>query len=490
LTPAVLAVALLAAGCNSDGGLLPLGSSKANAPIPPALLADMQTKDMAKESPILVRLFKEEAELELWKQDRTGRYVLLKTYPICRWSGELGPKIKEGDRQAPEGFYNITPGQMNPNSAYYLSFNLGYPNAYDQALGRTGSQLMVHGDCSSRGCYAMTDEQISEIFAMGRESFFGGQKSFQVQAYPFRMTPENMARHRNNPNYAFWKMLKRGNDHFEVTRLEPKVDVCEKKYVFDAEPANASTPLRFNPAGACPAYTVPQDVADAVNDKQRRDEIQTAQMIAKGAPVAPVRSYADGGMNPVFLTALNRTDARVTAGEAPLATPIRTEAGTIPTSVNPPRLADPAAVPAAPTLAAAPSKPAATIAARPKPAEEPSLTSRIGSLFKPAEKPARVATTEPAETPRKESITSRIKSGLGLRSPETTGTTEPAKPASSASAVPGAIRPAQPVPAEPKAAAAPAPAGATTPSANGSLMAGAQPIPQASSFDSRWSAFH
>ena len=124
---------------------------------------------------------------------------------------------------------------MNPNSQYYLSFDLGYPNAFDRAHGRTGAQLMVHGDCSSRGCYAMTDEQIAEIYALGRESFFGGQRSFQVQAYPFRMTPQNMAKHRNNPNIAFWKMLKKGNDHFEVTRPEPKVDVCEKRYVFDAQ---------------------------------------------------------------------------------------------------------------------------------------------------------------------------------------------------------------------------------------------------------------
>ena len=123
---------------------------------------------------------------------------------------------------------------MNPQSAYYLSFNTGYPNAYDRSLGHTGSELMVHGDCSSRGCYAMTDEQIAEIYSLGREVFFGGQKSFQFQAYPFQMTPINMAKHRNNPNMPFWRMIKEGYDHFEVTRQEPKVDFCEKKYVFDA----------------------------------------------------------------------------------------------------------------------------------------------------------------------------------------------------------------------------------------------------------------
>ena len=225
---------LLLAGCNSDEISLAT-NAKANQPVPPKLIADMTAKDMDLQSPILVRLFKQEAELEVWKQDRSGRFALLKTYPICRWSGDLGPKVREGDRQAPEGFYTISPAQMNPQSAYYLSFNTGYPNAFDKALGRTGSQLMVHGDCSSRGCYAMTDEQIAEIYSLGRESFFGGQKSFQLQAYPFQMTPINMAKHRNNPNMPFWKMIKEGYDHFEVTRQEPKVDFCEKKYVFDAD---------------------------------------------------------------------------------------------------------------------------------------------------------------------------------------------------------------------------------------------------------------
>ena len=234
-------------------------------------------------SPILVRLFKQEAELEVWKQDRSGRFALLKTYPICRWSGDLGPKVREGDRQAPEGFYTISPAQMNPQSAYYLSFNTGYPNAFDKALGRTGSQLMVHGDCSSRGCYAMTDEQIAEIYSLGRESFFGGQNSFQLQAYPFRMTPVNMAKHRNNPNMPFWKMIKEGYDHFEVTRQEPKVDFCEKKYVFDAIKApNATRDPVFDASAKCPAYAIPDEIADAVREKQQADDGRDRQADREG----------------------------------------------------------------------------------------------------------------------------------------------------------------------------------------------------------------
>ena len=201
-------------------------------PLSDRMLADIKKRNMTKESPILVRIFKEESELEVWKADKTGRLALLRTYAICRWSGELGPKIKEGDHQAPEGFYTVTPEQMNPNSHYYLAINTGFPNAYDRANERTGEFLMIHGDCLSVGCYAMTDEQIAEIYALARESFFGGEGSFQIQAYPFRMTPLNLARHRNSPHVAFWKMLKEGYDHFEVTHLAPKVDVCEKRYVF------------------------------------------------------------------------------------------------------------------------------------------------------------------------------------------------------------------------------------------------------------------
>ena len=124
--------------------------------------------------------------------DRDGQYALLKTYPICRWSGDLGPKKKEGDRQAPEGFYTITPGQMNPNSNYYLAFNTGYPNAYDRAWGRTGSELMVHGDCSSRGCYAMTDEQIQEIYALARDSLLRRPEGIPVRGLS---VPHDRAEH-------------------------------------------------------------------------------------------------------------------------------------------------------------------------------------------------------------------------------------------------------------------------------------------------------
>ena len=228
----------------ADGNQPP---AKATKELSPELLSLLQQKHMPKHSPILVRVFKEESELEVWKQDTTGHFQILKVYPICRWSGDLGPKLHEGDRQAPEGFYTITPELMNPNSDFYLAINTGFPNSFDKANNRDGSALMIHGDCLSSGCYAMTDEQMGEIYSLARDSFFS-QPSFQVQAYPFRLTPANLARHRTNPNIAFWNMLKIGNDHFETTHLEPKVDVCDRHYVFDAyHPQNSSNPLVFDP---------------------------------------------------------------------------------------------------------------------------------------------------------------------------------------------------------------------------------------------------
>ena len=276
--------------------------TKATKELPPELLSLLRQKKMPKYSPIFVRLFKEEAELEVWKQDTTGRFQILKIYPICRWSGDLGPKLQEGDRQAPEGFYTVTPELMNPNSNFYLAINVGYPNSFDKANNRDGSLLMIHGDCSSSGCYAMTDEQISEIYSLARDSFLGGRPSFQVQAYPFRLTPANLARHRNNPNLAFWKMLKIGNDHFETTHLEPKVDVCNRLYVFDAQPhPNSPNPLVFNPTDKCPAFVVNPKIARRALEKQRTDELEYAQLLKDNVPAAPIYSGLDGGMNKAFL---------------------------------------------------------------------------------------------------------------------------------------------------------------------------------------------
>ncbi|MDB5592832.1 murein L,D-transpeptidase family protein, partial [Enterovirga sp.] len=277
---AVFALALSLAGCNEQGG-----STKALSPIPAKTVALMAEKGMSKSDPILVRIYKKESELEVWKKVN-GHYAHLKTFPICRWSGQLGPKVKEGDRQAPEGFYTITPAQMNPNSSFYLSFDTGYPNNFDRAHNRTGSHLMVHGDCSSRGCYAMTDEGIAEVYALARESFGGGQRGFQLQALPFRMTAENLARYRHDPHMAFWKNLKQGSDHFEITKREPKVSVCQGRYAFN----QVGDGCRDDPT-----------LAPAVAQKDDEDRRQVAELVSKGTPATRL-VYSDGGQHASFLS--------------------------------------------------------------------------------------------------------------------------------------------------------------------------------------------
>ncbi len=235
-------------GCPLGGGdIVP-----ALKQLPAATQVMLAKKGMTQEEPILVRIFKEESELEIWKQKSDGRYYHFKTYPICTWSGELGPKVVEGDKQAPEGFYTVTPGQMNPNSQFHLAFNLGYPNSYDKVNGHTGSALMVHGDCRSAGCFAMTDALIEEIYGLAREAFRGGQEKFNVHVFPFRMTDANMKRHRKSKWYRFWKTLKVGYDDFDLTRIPPKVTVCSRQYLVNAE--FLGHVARPDPASTCPAY--------------------------------------------------------------------------------------------------------------------------------------------------------------------------------------------------------------------------------------------
>jgi murein L,D-transpeptidase YafK len=434
---------MMLAGCyGEDGYQLP---TRAMKELSPQMVALLDQKNMPKDSPILVRIFKEESELEVWKQDTTGRFQILKVYPICRWSGDLGPKVHEGDRQAPEGFYTITPSLMNPNSNYYLAINTGFPNAYDKANDRHGAFLMIHGDCSSRGCYAMTDEQIGEIYSLARESFLGGQQSFQIQAYPFRMTPANLAHHRTNPNMAFWKMIKEGNDHFETTHLEPKVDVCNKRYVFDAQPPpNSSRPLTFNPTARCPAYVVNPEIAGPSQEKEHADEAQFAQLVKGNSPVAPIHSGLDGGMNRVFLAQVG---------------------GNIPPARVPP-----------PTVNGMPVQPA--------PADNTSLASKLFGGFFGSANQSQVAATETTTLEREPEPPAPKQKPATPTRVETASTTPHAKPADA----PAKDAPKAPPPQE-TAAAKPKPAAQqeanATPPAN-TTMSGAQPAMPTGSFDSRW----
>ena len=259
--------------------------AKSLAPIPSATVALMAAKHTAPAAPLVIRTYKKEAELEVWKLNTDGRYVYIKTFPICRWSGQLGPKQRTGDRQTPEGFYPIGPKQMNPNSHYYLSFDTGFPNAYDKAHGATGSAVMVHGTCSSMGCFAMTDKEVGEIYAIAREALKGGQPAFQMQVYPFHMTAKNMALYRSDPNIAFWNQLKEGSDRFESTGEMLQTSVLGGRYAFapSADPAKDAQAKAFHAA----------------------EQAKITDLIAGGS--AAVRTtYSDGGQNAIFAALMKK----------------------------------------------------------------------------------------------------------------------------------------------------------------------------------------
>jgi len=321
----------------------------------------------------------------------------------------------------------------------------------------------------------MTDEQIAEIYSLGRESSFGGQRAFQFQAYPFRMTPVNMAKHRNNPNMPFWKMIKEGYDHFEVTKQEPKVDFCEKKYVFDAvkDPNAARDPV-FNASAKCPAYVIPDEIASAVREKQQQEAAETAKLVSKGTPVARLNTGIDGGMNAIFASKVPEGNTGLSEGgdsQSLASMSLARAPGTIPGTVNPPR----------PNLAVQPVQ-----------QEEPVVATTSST---------RVASAQPADKSegffssfaRKVGIGGTADTSHAKAAPPPAAIPAPAKP-KSADTKPQSVVRVAPKPAETRQAAKPAlkpsitDSTAAAPAATSSQLAGAAPVVQSNSFDSRFSA--
>lgn len=196
----------------------------------------LKAADVELGAPVFLRVFKAESEFELWIR-RKSRYVLFATYPVCYWSGALGPKLREGDRQTPEGFYVITEKHLHRGGRWRRSLNIGYPNPFDRVQGRTGSLILIHGGCDSIGCFAMTNAVSAELHDIVAASLRGGNDHVPIHVFPFRMTPENLAAHAESPWAPFWADLKAGYDSFERTRAPPRVSICGKRYrVEDASP--------------------------------------------------------------------------------------------------------------------------------------------------------------------------------------------------------------------------------------------------------------
>jgi len=223
---------LLAAGLPETQAGVPT-TPKANSIMNQAkarIAGELAEKGFELGQPVFMRIFKMGGELEVWIQ-KNGRFALFNTYPICSYSGYPGPKLYEGDWQSPEGFYTVSAGQMNPNSQYHLSFNVGYPNAFDKARKRTGSCIMVHGGCSSRGCFAMGNERMEEIYLLAHSALSHGQKNFSLHIFPFRMTPHNMTQFKSSPWFGFWKNLQQGYNAFEMSHQVPLITADKGKYV-------------------------------------------------------------------------------------------------------------------------------------------------------------------------------------------------------------------------------------------------------------------
>lgn len=255
-------------------------------PVPSTSVGDrekrLEEKGMSAGSPAMIRIFKAESELELWLQ-KGERFELFATYPICFWSGKLGPKLREGDRQAPEGLYSVGPGQLHHRGRWPRAFDIGYPNALDRAAARTGSYILVHGGCTSTGCYAMTNPVMDEIYALGQQALQQGQDRIQVHVFPFRMTDAKLAEHGDSPWQSFWHNLKDAYDLFERTRLPPKVGICGARYVVgegtlpsNDEPkseADAPTPpsMLCEETAGSPTPVLSTDVDDDAGPQVRKE---------------------------------------------------------------------------------------------------------------------------------------------------------------------------------------------------------------------------
>ncbi|MBB1386716.1 murein L,D-transpeptidase [Pseudoalteromonas sp. SG45-5] len=208
-------------------------SEKAISMVEPTLKVQLSDKGLRYGAPIFIRIFKDPGILEVWVESDDDTFIHFKNYEICTFSGDFGPKLKEGDNQSPEGFYYVNASRLNPWSSYHLSFNLGFPNKYDRAHNRTGSALMVHGNCVSIGCYAMTDEYINEIYALAAAALKSGQPFFRVHSFPFKLDDEILSKYRANQWYSFWLNLKEGYDYFNTHKQPPNVEVSSRKYTFE-----------------------------------------------------------------------------------------------------------------------------------------------------------------------------------------------------------------------------------------------------------------
>jgi murein L,D-transpeptidase YafK len=310
---------LMALATHSNSSLAIADEKAAAKPLPASTLTALAQKVIPASAPIYIRVFKEESELEVWKARADGRYIAIKTFPICKWSGTLGPKTAVGDQMAPEGFYGFGADGLKPDSKYHLALNIGYPNALDRALGRSGNFIMVHGQCVSVGCFAMTNDLIEEIYTLARVALEGGSDRVPVHVFPFRMTAANMKRHAGHEARPSWSPLKEAFDDFARTQEPPRVGICEKRYVVNPIPA-----LGGSANDACPAR-IGKLLAPLSPKKARKLAVVSAPLFADGPKTRTIEDIAEwDGSRPraMMLGGTSREDNKKSGNAAASSAPI------------------------------------------------------------------------------------------------------------------------------------------------------------------------
>jgi murein L,D-transpeptidase YafK len=258
----------------------------------------LAAKGVAPDASILIRIFKAESELEVWTSRGGGAaYMLFATYPICYWSGTLGPKLKEGDRQAPEGFYTVTLPQTSHEGRWPQSLDIGYPNPFDQVHARSGSAILIHGGCASIGCFAMTNAVNIEVHKLTVRALDGGQAYVPVHVFPFRMTDENLARYETAEWRDFWRNLKEGFDLFGRSRRPPRISVCGGRY--DFEETGEIDGVNPGPIAVCPGTVALMEELADINSRVAEEAVPSPEKTTTAVALAP--SYL-GGPRPSILT--------------------------------------------------------------------------------------------------------------------------------------------------------------------------------------------
>ena len=308
----------------------PASAKVASTPLPGSVIsidrgARLADKGLAAGNPVMIRIFKAESQLELW-MEKDDQFELFATYSICKWSGKLGPKQHEGDRQAPEGMYAVGMPQIHRKGRWPRALNIGYPNAFDRAMDRTGSYILVHGGCSSTGCFAMTNQQMEEIYRLSEEALKQGQGHIPIHVFPFRMTEANLKVYSDSKWQSFWRNLKDAYDVFERTRVPPQVSVCGKRYVVrEGGSANATevSGVGTDPFDRADCVDTGAEVARMVSP-DNDDDAQPAKISRARKVVSKTQRRRSAGRNTRKAYAAARK-ARVAAHAAKIRSAARTE---------------------------------------------------------------------------------------------------------------------------------------------------------------------